>query len=376
MPSDAVKSFLIFGLLNRERVMNNRKLMKRTLIASSLLALSSTANASYEIKIDDDNAITFGGFIKIDYRHVDGDVGYRDFWIGGGSVLPEDKSQTKFFANESRFNMKMVHGEVTGFIEMDFYGGGGNEVISNSSHPRLRHAFIKYKDFTFGQTWTTFMNTSALAETADFAGPMVGEAFVRNTMVRYQYGGFEFALENPESWGNDSIDDSPDADSASDDMPDIVGKYTFKGDWGNVSVAALVRQLNFDNGDDETAVGASVAGKIKTWGKDDFRFQVHAGEMGRYVGVTAAPDVYNGEVEESTAFMAAYRHYWTEDMRTSVFYGYIETDESDRERTHVGINLFKNYTPKLSFGVEFGQFEMKDADADSIYAQVSAKYVL
>lgn len=348
----------------------------KILLASGIMAMATSANAAYTVNLTDEDSITFGGFIKIDYRYVDGNVGYKDFWIGGGTVLPEDKSQTKFFANESRLNMKFVHGEVTGFVEMDFYGGGGNEVISNSSHPRLRHAFIKYDKFTFGQTWTTFMNTSALAETADFAGPMVGEAFVRNTMVRYTNGGLELALENPESWGNDGIDDSPDADSASDELPDMVAKYTFKGDWGNVSVAGLVRQLNFDNGDDETSMGVSVAGKINTWGKDDFRFQVHAGEMGRYVGVTAAPDVYNGEVEETTAYMAAYRHFWTEDIRSSVFYGYIETDESDRERTHVGVNVFKNYTPKLSIGFEVGQFDMDDADADSMYAQVSAKYVL
>ncbi|WP_286264109.1 hypothetical protein [Thalassotalea atypica] len=356
--------------------MNKNKLFNKAAFVCALIATSGAAQAGYEIKLSETDSITFGGFIKIDGRYVDGNVAYRDFWIGGGTKLPEDQSQTKFFANESRFNMKFVHGEVTGFLEMDFYGGGGNQVISNSSHPRLRHAFIKYKGLTAGQTWTTFMNTSALAETADFAGPMVGEVFVRNTMFKYDYGNLSIALENPESWGNDSIDDSPDADSASDDVPDIIGRYTFKGDWGNVTTSALVRRLNFTNGDTETAVGFSVAGRIKTVGKDDFRFQVHQGEMGRYVGVTAAPDVYNGEVEETTAYMAAYRHFWTEDIRSSVFYGYIETDESDRERTQVGINVFKNYTPKLSFGFEVGQFEMKDVDADSFYTQVSAKYVL
>ena len=356
--------------------LTRKGLFRKSLLAASLLACTNLAYAGYEIKLSDEDSITFGGFIKVDYRHVDGNVAYRDFWIGGGAVLDEDVSQTKFFVNESRINMKLKHGDVTGFVEMDFYGGGGNEVISNSSHPRLRHAFIKYQDITVGQTWTTFMNTSALAETADFAGPMVGESFVRNTMFRYKMGGLELALENPESWGNDSIDDSPDADPASDDVPDIIAKYTFKGDWGNISVAGLFRELNFDNGDSETGTGISVAGKIKTIGQDDFRFQIHAGNTGRYVGVTAAPDVFNGEVEETTAYMAAYRHYWTEDIRSSAFYGYIETEESDRERVHYGINVFKNYTPKLSFGFEVGQFEIKEQDADSIYAQVSAKYVL
>ncbi len=352
------------------------KTTKKMLLVGGMLAFSQGANAAYEIKLTDEDTITFGGFIKVDARYVDGNVAYQDFWTGGGKVLAEDASKLKLFANETRFNMKYVHGDVTGFIEMDFYGGGGNEVISNSSHPRLRHAFIKYNGFTFGQTWTTFMNTSALAETADFAGAMVGEAFVRNTMVRYSNGGFEIALENPESWGNDGIDSSPDADPANDKMPDIIGKYTFKGDWGNVSVAGLVRQLNFTDGSDETTFGGSIAGRFKTVGKDDIRFQLHLGQTGRYVGVTAAPDVFNGEAEDTLSYMVAYRHFWDESIRSSLFYGYIETDESDRERSQVGVNIFKNFTPKLSLGFEVGQYDMQDSDADSVYGQFSAKYVL
>lgn len=339
---------------------------KYTLVASTLLLAAANAQAGYEIKLTDQDVITFGGFIKLDARYVDGTIGYRDFWIGTGGT-GEDKSQFKMFANESRINTKFVHGDVTGFVEMDFYGGGGNEVISNSVHPRLRHAFIKYKNITVGQTWTTFMNTSALAETADFGGPHVAEPFVRNNLVRYTSGGFQIAIENPESYGGDATEDS---------VPDVTAKYTFKGDWGNVSVAGLARQLNTLGGDSKSAFGVSVAGRIKTTGKDDFRFQVSQGELGRYVGVAVATDLVGEEVEESTSVMAAYRHFWNEDTRSSVFYGNTTTDLTDRDRTHWGVNLFKNYTPKLSFGIEIGQFKMDDQDADSIYSQFSAKYVL
>ncbi len=345
-------------------------------LATGLALLASNAQATYTFEINEQDSITFGGYIKVDARYVDGDVGYQDYWIGGGTALTEDASKMKLFANESRFNMKFVHGEVIGFIEMDFYGGGGNEIISNSSHPRLRHATIKYKNLLVGQTWTTFMNTSSLAETADFAGPLVAEPFVRNTMIRYTIGGLQLAVENPESWGDDSIDDSPDADSANDDLPDFVAKYGFSGDWGNVSAAALFRRLNLDNGDTESAVGASVAGRVKTFGKDDFRFSVSYGNLGRYVGVTAATDVWNGEAEESTSVMAAYRHFWSEDTRTTIFMGHTTTEESDRERSQYGINIFKNYTPQLSYGVEVGNFDIKDVDVSSMYVQFSAKFVI
>lgn len=342
---------------------------KKLLLASGLMAMAGAANAGYEFKITEEDKITFGGFIKIDARYVNGQVAYKDFWTGSGAVHPdgEKKSHFKMFANETRFNTKYVHGDVTGFIEMDFYGGGGNEIISNSVHPRLRHAFIQYKDLLIGQTWTTFMNTSALAETADFAGAMSGEAFVRNNQIRYTMGNFQVSLENPETYGGDASEDS---------VPDVIAKYTFKGDWGNVSVAGLGRQLNTTGGNTETAFGASVAGKIKTFGKDDIRFQLHGGNTGRYVGVTAQKDLVGEKKEQSVSYMVAYRHFWTEDTRSSVFFGNLKAKESDNHRQQWGVNVFKNYTPKLSFGAEVGQFNMKDASADSYYGQLSAKYVL
>lgn len=339
----------------------------KVLLAAGLFSMAGAANAGYTFDLSDNDKLTFGGFIKVDARYTSGDVGYRDFWIGTGGVV-DNQSTFKLLANETRFNTKYVHGDVTGFIEMDFYGGQGTgEAYTNGLNPRLRHATISYKNVTAGQTWTTFMNTSALTETADFGGPMVGEAFVRNAQLRYTMGNFQVSLENPETTGGSAANDS---------MPDIIGKYTFKGDWGNVSVAGLFRQLSVDADNTETALGFSVAGRINTIGKDDIRFQIHGGNTGRYVGVAAASDLVGGEAEETVAFKASYRHFWNEDTRSSIFYGNITTDLSDADRTHWGVNLFTNITKQLSYGVELGQFDMADQDASSVYGQLSIKYVL
>lgn len=260
---------------------------------------------------------------------------------------------------------------------MDFYGdavaGGGNEIISNSSRPRLRHAFIKYKNVLVGQTWTTFQNTSSLAEAADFGGPLVASAFIRQGQIRYTSGGLQLSLENPETYGGNN---KVQGGTRNDSVPDVIAKYTFKGDWGNVSVSGLARQLESMAGNTESAFGYGVAGRIKTYGKDDFRFQLHGGNVGRYVGVTASTDMVGDEVEDTTAIMVAYRHFWTDDIRSSVFYGNTQTDETDRDRTHWGVNVFKNHTKDLSFGLELGNFEIAEQDADSNYLQLSAKYVL
>jgi len=340
---------------------------KKLLLATGLLAMAGSVHAGYEIKLSDEDTITFGGYIKLDTRYVDGNINSitKDYWVGAGNV--GDISQFSFRATESRFNTKYVHGDVTGFIEMDFHGGGGNEIVSNSSNPRIRHAFIKYKNILVGQTWSTFVNTSALAEAADFGGTLNASAFIRQGQIRYTHGNFQVAIENPESDKGDPSQDS---------IPDVIAKYTFKGDWGNVSVAGLVRDLNTVGGNSETAFGYGIAGKINTVGKDDIRFQFHGGETGRYVGVVAARDLVGEEVEETTSFSVAYRHFWTDDIRSTAFYGKTTTEVSDADRRHWGVNIFKNYTKELSFGFEVGNFESVDQDADSDYVQFSAKYVL
>ena len=99
------------------------------------------------------------------------------------------------------------------------------------------------------------------------------------------------------------------------------------------------------------------------------------------MGVTAATDVAldsNGvmDVEESTSVMVAYRHFWTETLRSSVYYGNTTTDLTDRDRSHVAVNLFTNVTKQLSFGIEVGNFDMAEQNADSTYVQFSTKFVL
>ena len=343
---------------------------KKLLLASSIAVAAGAANAGYEIKLSEKDKISFGGYIKVDARYVSGDIAYRDFWLGSAlsADAGESKSQVNLNANESRFNMKYTHGEVFGMIELDFINSAqGNEIISNSVAPRLRHAFVKYKNWTVGQTWSTFMNTSALAETLDFAGAAMGEVFVRHTQVRYTNGGLQLSIENPESLGGDNSEDS---------VPDFVARYNFKGDWGNVSVAGLARQLSTAGGETESAFGYSVAGRIKTAGKNDFRFQYSGGEVGRYVGVVSALDLVGEKVEETDAYLVSYRHFWNEDTRSTITYGHAEADISGMESDQVSVNIIKNLTKQLSVGVEAGKITRDDLDIDSSYAQVSLKYVL
>lgn len=366
---------------------------KKVLVALAVTA-SLNAQAGVELMSNTVNGKTtkvlIGGYAKVDVRHVQGDIAYQDYWVAnlpaGGAV---ETSHTGFNVKESRLNFKIQHGDVTGFVEFDMYGGGGNEVVSNSSNPRLRHFFFTYKNWMVGQNWTTFMPLHALPEALDFGGPHVGEVFIRQTQVRYTHGAWQFSIENPETNGDGNIGSPASAvgltgtqADADESIPDFIVRYNHKANWGTLSVGTLFRKID-QSGIDELAVAANIAGKIKTVGKDDFRFQVSIGEPGRYVAAGMTADLVIDQatnenvVESTTAATIAYRHFWNENLRSTVFYGAAETDELERKRAHWGVNLMTNITQELTAGIELGNYAIKDkgiVKIDSDYLQFSAKY--
>lgn len=328
----------------------------------------------------------FGGFLKANARFVDGNIAYQDSWTGGGSIA-EPAKRTQFSAAESRFNVGVTHGGVKGFAEIDFSGSAqGNAAFSNSYSPRLRHAYISYEGLTAGQTWSTMVNTSTFAETADLGVPLAGQTMVRQALVRYSTDNWQFALENPYTYGTQA--GSTEAtikwvDTSNDYIPDAVIRYNQQGDWGNVSVSSLFRYLDPEDSA-QFGAGVSVAAKLKTFGKDDIRLQLHYGNLGRYVGTDAARDMINGVIEQTTSAMFAYRHFWTERTRSSVFYGHTITKEEQTDRFHAGVNVFTNLTPVLALGFEVGRYQIDDEhnpytnapspQGGSNYAQLSLQF--
>ncbi len=391
----AIKSIAETALCHIEDLQLDKLKLDRhrlSTLACGLIGIAACvpALAGFELDLDGGNKLKFGGYVKADARHVNGDIAYQDYWVAnfpGGA--PVDTSHTGFNIKESRVNVTYIHGDVTGFVEWDFYGGGGNEVVSNSSNPRLRHFKFNYKNWMVGQTWSTFMPLAALPEALDFGGPHVGEAFARQVQVRYTRDGLEVALENPETNGDGDVGtpagtvgvtgDQADSDEST---PDLIARYTFKGEWGELSLAGLARKVD-QGGLDETAVAGNVSGRIHTVGNDDLRFQASFGEPGRYVSAALTPDIVvdpandQVEVEETTAFTLAYRHFWTDTLRSTAFYGTAETDILERDRAHWGINLIGQITPGVTAGFEVGNYSIDDnnsANADSNYYQFSARY--
>jgi len=380
------------------KAMMSGQIQEQQVLATRVDTVSKSAKSGpgYDVKI--------GGYIKADLtwtKASNGDPNNVGFYFPTQIPVGADGSGEGAHADmtvaESRINFSATREldghSLTFFTEMDFYGGGGNEIATNSIHPRLRHAFIKYDNWLIGQTWSTFQDVSALAENLDFIGPAEGTTFVRQPMVRYTSGGLQVAIENTNTRVNTGS-----ANVLSDDgaIPDIIAKYTFKGDYGHVAVAGIYRDLSWETADEDysdTGFGVSVSGKLKVGDSgDDFRFMLTSGTgLGRYLGITGSPGaVFNSdsndiEAIDTTGGFVSYRHLWNDNWRSNITYS-MQNVDNDVELTGTGaikdlnsihLNLLYSPTAKVTFGAEYMTAERElesgvDGDLDRL--QFSAKY--
>lgn len=376
-----------------------------TLLSAALFSCNILANPL------DKTDFSFSGYVKLDAIASDysdgtlpsGNIG-RDFYVPSLTPTGGANESAQFDAHirQSRFRFasdtRLDNGErIKAVMEFDMQVvPGADDRISNSYQPRIRHAFITYNNWLFGQTWTTFQDVSALPETLDFIGVTDGTIFARQAMVRYTNGPFQVALENPETTvtpfgggGRIIADDSA--------VPDLVLRYNHKRDWGHVSIAALVRQLayqNQQNGNDidstETSYGVSIGAKFKL-GQGDIRLMFNTGSgMGRYSALNAVNGAVldaNNKLQaiDSTGYAIAYRHIWSNEWRSNFTWSAFNAD-NDTDLTGLNTtestwstraNLLFSPSKELTFGAEyaFARREVENGlEGDMNRLQFSAKY--
>jgi hypothetical protein len=267
-------------------------------------------------------------------------------------------------------------------VELDLYGSAlGDQRTTNTYGLQVRHAYVQWREWLVGQTWSNFEDSNALPEAVDFIGSTDGTVFVRQPQVRWTRGGLSLSAENTETTISPFRAGAQNARVVSDDaaMPDLVAKYTWKGAWGQVSGAVLGRQLKYAQysaigatlADDTKYTGAlSVSGKL-LFGDDDLRFVVVGGNLGRYVGLNFANDAVlttNGvtgvarlDAIDGYAGFVAWRHPWTKAVRSNFYYARQSYDNdvaltgglANRSSWSATANLIWSPVPKLDVGAEF-----------------------
>ena len=370
---------------------------------------AKTAESGFKTKKG--TKFSYGGYIKVNGIFTDTSDGLTaennitNSILVPGAIGTGDGSsgETEFDSDvfTSRFNFgtetETNYGKVRSFIELDFLSGGGNEAVSNSTNPRIRHAFINWdysedQSLLVGQTWSTFFNVGALPDAVDFIGPTSGTIFNRQQQIRWtkKLGGgtsFQLAAENPSS----SLSGiSGDIDDGS--IPDLVARYNGKSGGHSYSLAVVGRDVVVDNDvfdENEYGLAVNLAGKYVIDDKNVLKYSLAHGNLGRYIALSAFGD---GGIDETgnldlttvTGGYLAYEHHWSNKWRSTFQYAYANADLGDgvaatNTETIQNFNLSLVYRPlpKLDFGgaIIFADRELDNgADGDLTRLQFTGKY--
>ncbi|MEE4279475.1 MAG: DcaP family trimeric outer membrane transporter [Halieaceae bacterium] len=322
-----------------------------------------------------------GGFVKV--KWLIGDISEsRDTGLDHRLVIPaipvtdrpdSDKYRMNFHAQDTRFWGRAV--QETGLGQLEFYLEADLLDRADAHRPRLRHGYVRLGGLTVGQTFTAFTNTSALedVDTGFTASDVPGFTNqIRWTQPLGEQRELILAVEEPLNLlhfeGTSNI-----IGAGSDRRPDLVARLGQRGDWGNVSIAATVREVATTDGlvdpaltESEVATAFSLAGRLATGGADNLRFALHHGDgLPRFLTYRVFADATVEEGGElnlgtTTAASLAWQHFWGIRWRSTFAGSFSRTDPDPvtapnltREGRSAAVNLIWTPTTRYSVGVEY-----------------------
>ncbi len=373
---------------------------------SLLFALIFCIFLSAQDDSDTANFFTYGGYAKLDFMVTEFNDGrptedspLRDIHVP--SLIPVGEEvrgfDTHMHVKESRFYAdyasQLFDSPIHAYMELDFLlSAAGDERVSNSYNPRIRHFYFEYKNFLFGQTWSTFMIV-ILPDDMDFTGAAEGLVFNRQPMLRYTAGNWQFAVENPETTFTPNGGGSFIISSGG--FPDFVVRRNFPFEKGSVSLAAMTRIPRYydDEGDryGTFGLGLTGGGKINVGERDDIRFMATYGKgMGRYIGlafITSAVirDDLGLETINSYNGYLAYLHHWNDKWKSSFNASFLEATNPEeytgpnvnKSAWSVSGNLIFQPAPQFFIGAEImhATRELEGGmDGSFTRFQISAQY--
>ncbi len=378
-------------------------------------------NDPLQFSIGEHTTADIGGYVKVNANFSNFSTGdstdrQRELYTPSRVNVGQGPGSeaTDFSARWTRINLltntRLGGHEIEGYVEFDFFGDDANEATTGSYGLRLRDAIFELdKTWLFGQTDSTFMDTSATPETLDQIGPAESISLIRQTQIRYTKNNFAVALENPsvtEEFFDRDTNTGTTATLQEEDWPDLVADYRIEHRLGHVGFGGIVRRVSNEGIDDPVTgerfdedatvgYGFRLSGRLKVGnGGDDLRFFSTYGDgLGRYVALGLIPagtiDA-DGNVETISyaSGYLAYKHVWSPKWRSNVVLGTLQVDNNGRNdfgprdaatqsASSFHVNLIWNPITPLSFGGEYIYAEREiesGADGNLDRLQFSAKY--
>ena len=368
----------------------------------ALCCLAQPELSSEELRFSIGGRFKFDSVYSSRLSQGQNDTNLADIAFVPSSVVlddPDAQSKYSFSHRESRFwstlHLPLSDRDLSAYVEADLMG---TRTTANGTRltglPRLRHYFLKYQGLVLGQTNTGFFNVSSFPEINDFNGP-VGTTVLRQRLLSYthsfRWGNASLSFEDSET----SLATTTGLRLASNDerYPDITLKLSSTGDWGNVSVSGLFRELiNKGSVTDKTWTGGiNVSGRLLLARDDNLRFSLVWGKgLGRYVSSGLFSDALLDDAGrlytvESTSINIAYQHWWTRKLRSNLAIAtswaenpvLINSAQTNRAFYSSHLNLIWSPRLAIKLGLEwlYGWREREDgADGELNRIQLSASY--
>ncbi|MBU4200612.1 MAG: hypothetical protein KKG09_09600 [Verrucomicrobia bacterium] len=266
------------------------------------------------------------------------------------------------------------------YYENDFSGSG-----SSALNLKIRHLYGQYYNIILGQTCSVFEDPDGWPDTLDYEGPN-GAVSLRLPLLRYQIPltrqwQVNVSVEKPAS----QVDTSGDPTAvAVNHAPDVgVNTRWEEASVGHVQLAAISRVIGVDgetNGDQTVFGGGVNLSVVKSlFTRDSLQLQ---GTLGQGIARYNNDSVFNNDAAYNPAgdlkalpclaLMAGYTRGWTEKLRSTASYGFVNIDNEAAQgpdayhQTHyASLNLMWQPFKLLTIGMEglYGRKEVQSGAA-------------
>lgn len=341
-----------------------------------------------------------GGYVQASGVYdFNGVSNYNDFVTS--TIAPKGSQPGASYGitlGQSRLFFKLVGntdvGKLVSYMEMEFEGP--------SQTPILQQAFVQFKGFTIGKTWSTFCDMVAIPTTIDEEGPSSGLE-IRQPQIRYTYKFCKnwqasLALE----YAIPSYSEGAYTDVIRQKIPDIplVVKYTLKKG-GHLQIGGIIRNINYQekaSGDDQikTGWGTTLSGVILLCKKTSFLFQTVCGKgIANYIqdisgigyDLVPRPD-HHGRLEAPHMWGAfgAFQQNWTPNLYSTIVYSYARLssigtlpDTNYKYAQYAAVNLLWNFTEYGTTGIEYvygrrNNFDKEYGNASRINTMIQYRF--
>ncbi|MBJ8550968.1 DcaP family trimeric outer membrane transporter [Acinetobacter bereziniae] len=324
---------------------------------------SAPASASSGLKSKSGADINIYGFVRGDANYII--EGADDDFNKVSETKGEAKDKLRATAKTTRigldFNTPVGDAKVGGKVEVDFAGNGVNENL------RIRHAYLTYNNWLFGQTTSNFLSSHA-PEMIDFATNL-GGGTTRIPQVRYAYNlapttKLLVAAEEGNSAG------VKDTTAIKYSLPVLTGKVTqsYAGGNGNASARVLVENYKDNNiRKDKTGWGIGVGTDFKV--ADPLKLFADAsyvvGNSNYLYGSNSAYSVVNGDIEQNefTAVQVGGTYKILPNLRSTLAYGalfadngtdFAKANQSANEKVQQAwLNVIYSPAKPIDLGIEY-----------------------